>query len=106
MTQEPDEEQKAKKKYTIKIITITIITMTALFLLIILFSREHYQEKNNAYISNLTNTSIVQGYLTGYQVCQENMINMINQSTQTCQLIRANISGVPIELIPTSCINK
>lgn len=106
LTQEPDEEKKAKKKYTIKMVTITSLAWIIIFTIVILSTRIDNISISDAYVSNLTNTSIVQGYMVGYQQCQEGIIKMINESTKTCQLIRANISGTPVELVPTSCLTE
>lgn len=77
-----------------------------IFVLVLMFTSIDNTKLTDSYLSNVTNTSMVRGYLTGYQVCQENMINLINDSRTTCQLIRANINGESIELVPITCLNN
>lgn len=104
--QDQDEEKKAKKKYVLKVILLTSFIWLLIFTLIVVLSNGVMKNNNAAILSNVTNTSMVQGYLVGYQTCQDNMMNMINQSVNTCQLIRANVGGRQVELTPTSCIPK
>lgn len=100
------DDGRAKKKYMIRVVLLTSFLWILIFTLIVVISTGTINNKNSAIISNVTNTSMVQGYLVGYQTCQDNMMNMINQSVNTCQLIRANVGGKVVELTPTSCIPK
>jgi len=104
-----DQEQddnKDKKRFMIKVVALTSFLWILIFALIVVISTGVINNKNELILSEVTNTSMVQGYLVGYQTCQDNLMNMIDQSTQTCQLIRANVSGEIVELTPTSCIPK
>lgn len=103
MDQEQDDN-KAKKRFMIKVVALTSFLWILIFTLIVVISTGVINNKNDVILSEVTNSSMVQGYLVGYQTCQDNLMNMITQSTQTCQLIRANVSGEIVELTPTSCI--
>lgn len=99
------DEQEAKKKYTTKIILITSFIWISIIITITILLLAKNKSDNAAQLSNVTNSSMVQGYLVGYQQCYNGLIDMINTSTRTCQLIRVNMSSGPIELVPTICLN-
>jgi hypothetical protein len=84
-----------------------LLVVIALLLILVLFSL--LLSKNSgvdceANISNSINESLVRGYRVGYEDSQRGVLALINYSFFSCDLIKANISGVEMNLITTNCI--
>ena len=59
---------------------------------------------DDAFVSNLTNASLVQGYVVGYNDCQQGLVELANSSISSCRSITFNMSGVIAEFVPRNCL--
>jgi hypothetical protein len=74
---------------------------------IIMFALAHHDNAklDSGYVSNLTNTSLLQGYVVGYNTCEWGFVDVANKSLVNCKSLTFNMSGDLVEFIPRRCLN-
>lgn len=102
------EEPFSIRKSSLGIINaaLLILGILGLITLAILLVRSNTAYVDEKFTSNLTNSSLIKGYVVGYTDCQSELIRLANTSANACTSITFNTTGMIAEFVPRNCLGK
>jgi hypothetical protein len=102
---------KKKKTDYLPLIMIGVVLVGVAFMVLIFLAGKSYGEKtitsdNSSFVSNLTNTSLLNGFDAGFNYCKADVVKSINYTISNCVPLIVNVTGQQEYLVPLSCLNK